>query len=189
MATANKVRIRRARPLDVSNLCRLLMEGQQETQSALGEPDEGRLAALVLDLIQNGYVSVAEISGRLVAVLAFAGYQPGYTLQWVLDCEWFYLKPSLRQTGLGLAMLTRALDVADKFGASVRLGVCPMDGEELTDKVMKKLNFRATHRVYVREANNERRREDDTNTEPESVVRSGGEGDATASPDPEPEAL
>lgn len=188
MATA-KARIRRARPLDVSNLCRLLAEGNQETNSALGEPDEGRLTALVLDLVRNGYVSVAEISGRLVAILAFSAYQPGYTTQWILDCEWFYLKPSLRQTSIGLAMLRRAQEFADKYGAVMRVGVCPEHAE--FGEWLIELGYRPTHQMFVRspEKNEDGRRETDEDAEPESVVRSGGPDSGGAGGDAEREAV
>lgn len=191
MSTARtaKVKIRVAVPQDVVALYRLLSEGEKNHRTV--EPNEVLAYRHILALITDGYVVVAEHSGRIVGTIGFGVYQPGYSFESVYDCEWFEIIPSYKATGIGLALLRNALLKADKLNAFTRVSTCSTLGDERAEQWFKALGFETAAVTYLRKkkkSDDGRRENNDDESDTGSVVRGGGSasagpgGDAVGAP-------
>jgi len=140
--------IRRATAPDVVNLYRLV--SKQDDFSMLGQPDEARALAFVLDLINNGYVVVAENSGRLVGSIGFAVHQPPPAFKWVLDGEWFFIVPSYRDSGVGADLLDAAIQAADKHSAPIRMTLNAQIATEIV-VALQRAGFASGRVEWIRE--------------------------------------
>lgn len=178
MSTAStaKVKIRKAEPRDVTALYRLLSEGEKNHRTV--EPDEGRAYRHILELIVQGYVAVAEHSGRVVGSIGFAAYSPGYSFESIYDCEWFEVLPSYKATGIGLALLRNALRKGDELNAITRISTCSTLGDERAEQWFKALGFETAAVVHIRpkQKKNDGRRETNADTDADTgpVVQPSG---------------
>jgi hypothetical protein len=68
------VKIRPAKPLDASNIARLLIEAHDEG-SAYPPVDHATGLQWITQTLNEGYTVVADVSGRLVGTLALTSYQ------------------------------------------------------------------------------------------------------------------
>ena len=190
MATStSKATVRRAVPMDVVNICRLISEDRKH--HLFVEPDEGLALAFVLGLITKGYVAVAEhTSGRIVGVIAFGPYIPGFSNDPIFDCEFFVIAPSFKDTGIGLALLRRSIKVADGYNAPVRISVCNWPDDKRAERWYNALGFEAAVPTWLRKPqknkDNEsgRRQDNETDDLTEPVVRGSGKVGAEPSDGP-----
>lgn len=176
MSTAStaKVKIRKAEPRDVTALYRLLSEGEKNHRTV--EPNEGLAYKHILDLIVQGYVAVAEHSGRVVGSIGFGVYSPGYSFESIYDCEWFEVLPSYKATGIGLALLRNALKKADELNAITRVSTCSTFEDERATRWFEALGFETAAMVHIRlkQKKNDGRQENNDDAGPVPMVRAGG---------------
>lgn len=185
-----RVSIRRANPMDVVKICRLLSEDRKN--HLFVEPDEGLALAFVLGLIEQGYVAVAEQSSdRIVGVIAFGPYIPGFSREAIFDCEFFVVSPAYKNTGIGLNLLRKALACADGYNAPVRVSVCNWTGDKRSERWFSALGFEPATPTWLRQKNKKedddggRQQDNETDSGPESVVPASGAG----RPEPGPDAV
>lgn len=130
---AQQPTIRRATPLDVVNLYRLASE--QGEFDRFGPSDEARALAFVLDVIQNGYVLVAETKAkRVVATIGFACFPPPTAGEAALQAQWLAVAPSYEDGSLAADLLDLTVRAADKGCLAVHLSLslgAPLDDEAL----------------------------------------------------------
>lgn len=102
--------IRRAQPLDVVNLYRLV-SGQGEFD-LFNQSDVAGALRQGLDVIENGYALVAENkAGRLVAALAFAGLRDAEN-NLVVQCVGFAVAPPYRESSVTAEFLDMTVRAA-----------------------------------------------------------------------------
>lgn len=123
--------IRRARPLDVVNLYRLISE--QGDNDLFDLSDEARALAFVLDAIVNGYVLVAESKAhRLVGSI---GLMPIVTKTDPppAGCFWLVISSSYNDSDIAADLLDLSLRAAAQAGRDVHFSrSLPLDDEALT---------------------------------------------------------
>lgn len=157
------IKIRKARPLDASNLFRLLSEAHDE--SAVYPPTDPHMGLhWVSRTLIEGYVLVADVSGRLVGTLALTNYQFPWSPQWYLYLEWLFVQEKFRKAGAFHALLKAAHAYADELGAPMFMGVSSGDKEVfLKDKLFQQNGYiylggefiRRKHSGQGQEANND----------------------------------
>lgn len=111
---AKVLHIRRAAPLDAVNILRLIVDEEKRAQVRVALDDATRLMDIIT-AITTGYVSVAEISGRIVGTIgALVSDLSGRP---VLSGTFFALSPSFHDTPVagrlvsGLVKVAQALPV------------------------------------------------------------------------------
>lgn len=134
--------IRRAQPLDVVNLYRLVSE--QGANDLFDLSDEAGALRFVLDAIVNGYALVAENkAGRLVGSIGYNTIMVGKTK--ACGCFWFVVSPPYRDGDTAADLLDLSLRAADYAGLAVHFArSLPLDGE-----VLKTLGFQETEGAWV----------------------------------------
>lgn len=166
MAKADKpsptIKIRRATPEDVVNIYRLVRKRTEtEEPHFLGVPDPHRGMSFVLDLIQRGYVIVADLSGRIVGCLGCSVYEIPYGPKdsWVMDAEFIAFAPGFEDNGTGAALLQNLRSFVVKNQVPLRVFACKVDNERFGE-FLQKIGFTEEGTVYVLGAQDGRRKED-----------------------------
>lgn len=189
------IQIRRATPMDVTNIFRLVRrKAETDKPHFLGIPEEHRGLLFILDLIKNGYVIVADLSGRIVGVLGCSAYEPAYRAkgEWVLDAEFFATAPGFESNGTGARLIHNLRTFVRKINIPLRLMSCSSDLKELEEELLTKMGFENAGTIYVlrareneQEEDDERRRETDNDLgdETASVAGSGPGGHPSEGPE------
>lgn len=141
MTAGNKVVqiiVRRARPADCVNVFRVLRP-QFEAQPV--EVDDGKAIAFVLHLIENAYVVVADLSGRVVGAAVCSAYPPPFSREFLLDLEFLAAAPSFEQRGVKEALLSNVANYARQNGIAQRLTLSPADARLDVAKTMQASGF------------------------------------------------
>jgi N-acetylglutamate synthase-like GNAT family acetyltransferase len=170
-APEKKIQVRKATVLDAVNIYRLLAEGKKSS-AIPGEMDPAKSINFILDLMQRGYVLVAELSGRIIASMGFSVFKPPHTDEFICDGEWYYVQPNFRDTGVGQALLQRLLkQMADKV--DIRMALCERDVTEFKEEFLAKLGFDPTARQYIRKHDGRRQSELDADDETTGMAELG----------------
>ncbi len=122
------VKIRQAKPLDVANLIRLLTEAHAES-GVYPEVDPRLGLNWITRTLNEGYVLVADVSGRLVGTVAFTNFQFPWSPKWYLYLEWLFVQKKFRPGGSFEALITASHSYADGVSAPVIAGVSPADSQ------------------------------------------------------------
>jgi len=138
------IKIRTAKPLDVSNLGRLLIEAQDEA-GAYPEFDQTMGLNWITRTLTSGYVLVADVSGRLVGTLALTNYQFPWSPQWYMYLEWLYVQKKFRKAGAFNALIEACHMHADEHDAPLFAGVSSAD----KDVFLKDRAFQLQGYTYV----------------------------------------
>lgn len=123
MTTESKAfRHRRATPLDAVNLYRLQVDEESKANIVSDEDQAARLMH-ILTVIETGYVSVVEISGRIVGSIGFAPGGAPYAKQRSLVSEWAFLAPSARSPKLVARLVAGVTRFADKYKTAIQVSL------------------------------------------------------------------
>lgn len=97
------MKIRRATAYDVVNLAKMLVKGRDEQAQKIWYPEVPRGPAgeeiqvrYLIDVISRGLVFVADLEGRLMGAIGMTVQKFGWSNEWVLLNEWFYVLPQFR---------------------------------------------------------------------------------------------
>ncbi len=132
MTTESKtLRIRRATPLDVVNLYRLQLDEERKANATLAEEDQSARLMHILTVIETGYVSVVEISGRIVGSIGFAPGGAPYHKARSLVSEWAFLTASFRHPKIVARLVAGVTRFADKYSAPVIVSLSDELGDEI----------------------------------------------------------
>jgi N-acetylglutamate synthase-like GNAT family acetyltransferase len=137
--------VRRARPADCVNIHRLL-KPLLEAQPV--QPDDGKAIAYVLHLIENAYVVVADLSGRVVGASVCSAYPPPSSRELLLDMEYLAAAPGFEQRGVKEALLRNVFQYARKNGAALRMALSPEESAALGEN-MRKTGFVLASHVFT----------------------------------------
>jgi len=135
------IKIRPAKPLDASNIARLLIEAHEDA-SAYPPVDHTIGLQWITQTLSEGYVIVADVSGRLVGTLALTNYQFPWSPKWYMYLEWLYVQSKFRKGGAFEALLTATHAHADEHDAPIVAGVNAGDAQVfLKDKVFQQHGY------------------------------------------------
>lgn len=117
--------IRRAVPLDCSNIARLLKASWSQSQAAFAaQVNDHRAVTLATEVIADGHVVVAELSGRLIGALACVPMRERWSRHddWFLGEEFFVLQSPWETRGIAEKLLAEAEQFADEQNYPLLLG-------------------------------------------------------------------
>ncbi len=126
------IKIRQAKPLDASNIARLLIEAHSEQGDSVYPPvDHATGLQWVTQTLSEGYVVVADVSGRLVGTLALTNYHFPWSPKWHMYLEWLYVQQKFRKGGAFEALIKASHAYADENDAPIVAGVSAADSKVL----------------------------------------------------------
>lgn len=190
-----KVKFRRAGAYDVVNVTKLLERGAAEQAAGIWYPRPSQNAAKkvghVLALIDQGFVVVAEahieeegkaLKKRIVGAIGMAFARDGWSDDWVLQNEWFYVHSDWRNTEIAGGLLTMVENFADSqvdprtqepVKIPILLGVLTGTDTELKDMLLKRRGYQPGGSNFVRATSYEQDEEDDGNAVDSGVAGAG----------------
>ena len=167
-----KIKIRRADGWDVVRVGRLLVRGAREQGESIWYPQPSRNIASalqpILGLIAQGTVWVAEAfiaeegkaeERRIVGAIGMAFAKDGWSDDWCLNNEWFYVHSEWRDTEIADRLLIAVEEFADSqinpatkeaVSIPIVLGVVTGVDTELKDALMKKRGWKRGGSNFVR---------------------------------------
>jgi predicted N-acetyltransferase YhbS len=155
------VKIRRAKPLDASNLARLLFAAHDEA-SAYPEVDQVYGLNWITQTLSNGFVIVADASGRVVGTLALTRFNFPWSPQVYLYLEWLFVQRKFRKGGAFEALIQAAHAFADEHKLPILAGVTSADAKVfLKDKLFKQHGYTYMGGDFVRSAHGRQQEEED----------------------------
>lgn len=118
------IKIRPAKPLDTSNIARLLIEAHGEAGTGAYPPVDHTIGIQwITRTLSDGYVLVADVSGRLVGSLALTDYRFPWSPKWFMYMEWLYVQKKFRNAGAFDALIKACHAYADEKGAPLVAGI------------------------------------------------------------------
>lgn len=164
------IKIRPAKPLDVSNIGRLLIEARDEGGAYPKADHELALKWITRTLI-DGFVIVADVSGRLVGTLALTNYQFPWSPKWYMYLEWLYVQKKFRKAGAFNALIDACHAHADEHDAPLFAGVSSADKDVfLKDKAFQHHGYLYVGGDFIRSEISGREKEIDHHIELQTTV-------------------
>lgn len=146
-----QIKIRQAKPLDASNIARLLIECHGEG-GAYPPVDHPTGLQWITQTLTEGYVLVADVSGRLVGSLALTNYQFPWSPKWYMYLEWLYIQKRFRKGGAFDALLAATHAYADAQDAPIVAGINAADASVLLkDKAFQQHGYQYMGGTFLRE--------------------------------------
>lgn len=158
------IKIRPAKPLDTSNLVRLLTDAHGES-GAYPPVDQAYGLNWITRTLTEGYVVVADVSGRLVGTLALTNYQFPWSPKWYMYLEWLYVQKKFRKGGAFEALIQASHAHADDVNAPILAGVSAADATVfLKDKLFQQHGYMYCGGDFIRsERSGQQEEKDDAN--------------------------
>lgn len=163
------IKIRPARPLDTSNLMRLLTAAHDEA-GAYPPVDQQLGLNWVTRTLNEGYVIVADVSGRLVGTLALTNYQFPWSPKWYMYLEWLFVQKKFRRGGAFEALIKACHAHADLHNAPILAGVSSADAKVmLKDRLFAQHGYQYVGGDFIRSEHGQQEEEDHSDV-PTAVV-------------------
>jgi GNAT superfamily N-acetyltransferase len=134
---AKKIQVRRAEPKDVVNICKLLKNGWNEQTVEYAPIDDMRGYRWILAIIEEGFVVVADLNGRIVGAACGSPYVPAWSKQWLLDMEFIYVLPSFRDADVTKMLMGAVVAEADRVKLPMTFGIQTGDKPLVKDRLMR----------------------------------------------------
>ena len=147
---ANKIQVRRAVPKDNVNICKLLTGGWKEQTVEYAPIDDLRAYRWILGIIEEGFVAVADLNGRIVGASCASPFLPPWSLLWMLDMEFLYVMPQFRGSGVSKGLIEAVEGFADKVKLSMVFSIQTGDDPLGKDQMMKNAGFTYVGGSYLR---------------------------------------
>lgn len=145
------VTIRQAKPYDASNICRLLEQAVNDHEGLYPEPDQHMAINWVVSVLTEGYVVVAEKSGRLIGSVALTNYRFPWSPKWYLYVDWIFVSRNFREGGVADALIRAMSAFADEKGAPIYAGVSSGKDPRLKDRLLKMKGYTYLGGQFIRE--------------------------------------
>ena len=139
--TENKVHVRRAEPKDIVNIVKLLKGGWKEQTVEYAPIDDLRGYRWLLEIIENGFIAVADLNGRIVGSACASPFMPAWSLKWMLDMEFLYLIPSFRGSDVDKELVKAVTGFADKVELPLTFTIQTGDRPLAKDRLMQMAGF------------------------------------------------
>lgn len=146
------IKIRPAKPLDASNIARLLIEAHSESGPGAYPPVDHTVGIQwITRTLSEGYVIVADVSGRLVGTLALTNYQFPWSPKWYMSLEWLYVQKKFRKGGAFDALIKACHAHADEHDAPICAGISAADVNVfLKDKAFQQHGYQYLGGEFIR---------------------------------------
>ena len=148
--STKKIQVRKAEPKDVVNIVKLLKNGWSEQTVDYAPVDDMRGYRWLLTIIEEGFLAVADLNGRIVGAACASPYMPAWSLQWMLDMEFIYVLPSFRDAGVTSNLIEAVQGFADKVKLPMTFGIQTGDRPEVKDRLMKIAGWTYVGGNYIR---------------------------------------
>ena len=148
-----KIRVRKAEPKDIVNICNLLKKGWNLQTTEYAPIDEMRGYAWILGILREGFIAVADLNGRIVGAACGNPYRPQWSLQWMVDMSFLFILPSFREAGVAQELIKAVELFADEHEASMTFEIQTGDRPEVKDRMMKIAGWTYSGGHFLRPAN------------------------------------
>jgi len=145
-----KIQVRRAVPKDIVNICKLLTGGWNEQTVEYAPIDDLRGYRWILGIIEEGFVAVADLNGRIVGAACASPFLPPWSTQWMLDMEFLYIMPNFRKAGVADTLVKAVEGFADTVKLPLIFGIQTGDRPLVKDRMMKMAGFTYVGGNYLR---------------------------------------
>lgn len=146
-----EIKIRPAAPLDAANIARLLKASLETgVASRLVRVDDIRLLQHVTDVLTTSFVAVADVSGRLVGVIALQASKLPWSEDFVLSEVWGYVVPKFLQRGARELLLKTAEDFADERQAIIIVATHMVGSSSVDYDLSKRPGYEKLSSAHIR---------------------------------------
>jgi GNAT superfamily N-acetyltransferase len=146
-----QIKIRQAQPLDVSNLVRLLDQSITDDGNGYPPPDYYMAINWVTSILNEGYVVVAEKSGRLIGTIAVTNFRFPWSPRWFLYVDWMFVSRNFREGGVFAGLMKVIHAYADDRGAPIWGGISSGKDATLKDRLMRMSGYQYLGGQFIRE--------------------------------------
>lgn len=147
----SKITIRPATAYDATRICRLLEHAIKDHEGYFPPNDEARTMNWVLSVLNEGYVVLAERSGRVIGSVAVTNYQFPWSPQWFLYTDWMFVQQAFREGGVFEALMKAIHAFADDKGAPVFGGIQSGKDARLKDRLLQMNGYGYLGGQFIRE--------------------------------------
>lgn len=132
-----KIVIKRAKPLDVVKVARLLYQAYDEQEGMYPEPNELMVLNWVTGIMNEGHILIAEKEGRVIGSIGISNYRFPWSEKWYLYVDWLFVSKGFREGGVFEALMTALHSLADMNKAPIFGGISSGKDARLKDRMMK----------------------------------------------------
>jgi len=137
VASDKTIKVRRAEPKDIVNVAKLLKSGWNQQTLQFAPIDDVCGYRWILSILEDGFVVVADLNGRIVGTSCASPYRPHWSLQWLMDMSFLYVLPAFRRDGVAESLIQAVTNFADKHGAALTFGIETLDKPLIKDRLLK----------------------------------------------------
>lgn len=132
-----KILVRRADPKDIVNIVKLLRNGWKEQTTEYAPIDDLRGYRWLLGIIDEGFLAVADLNGRIVGAAGASPFCPPWSTQWMLDMEFIYLLPQFRGDSVANELIKAVEGFADHVKLSMVFTIQTGEKPLVKDRMMR----------------------------------------------------
>jgi len=144
------IQVRKAFPKDIVNICKLLTGGWKEQTVEYAPIDDLRGYSWMLGILEEGFVAVADLNGRIVGAACASPFLPPWSLQWMLDMEFLYIMPKFRGGDVSQGLIKAVEGFADKVKLPMVFSIQTGEKPLVKDRMMKMAGFTYVGGSYLR---------------------------------------
>jgi GNAT superfamily N-acetyltransferase len=145
-----KIVIRQAKPFDTVKVARLLIQAYDEPGNLYPEPNELMVLNWVTEMMNEGFVVVAEKEGRVLGSVGVSNYRFPWSEKWYLSIDWMYVLKGFRDGGVFEALLKRLHAFADERKAPIYAGISSGNDPRLKDRMMQMKGYTYLGGQFIR---------------------------------------
>ena len=158
--STKKIQVRRAGPKDIVNICKLLTGGWKEQTVEYAPIDDLRGYQWMLGILENGFVAVADLNGRIVGAACASPFLPPWSTQWMLDMAFLYIMPQFRGGDVARGLITAVEGFADEVKLSTVFTIQTGEKPLVKDRMIKMAGFTYVGGSYLRPYDGRKRQHD-----------------------------
>ncbi len=137
VVSSKTIKVRRAEPKDIVNIAKLLSGGWNQQTLQFAPIDDACGYRWILGILEEGFVVVADLNGRIVGTACANPYRPQWSRQWLMDMTFLYVLPAFRRDGVAEKLIQAVTNFADKHGAGLTFGIETLDKPLIKDRLLK----------------------------------------------------
>jgi GNAT superfamily N-acetyltransferase len=157
-----KIKVRRAVPKDIVNIAKMLRGGWNEQTVEYAPIDDLRGFRWLLAIIEDGFIAVADLNGRIVGAACVSPFIPPWSTSWMLDMEFLYIMPTFRQVGVAQGLIQAVEGFADRVKLPMTFGIKTGEKPLVKDRLMEMAGFTYVGGNYLRPYDGQRQEEDNS---------------------------
>ena len=136
-----KIKVRKGEPKDVVNICKLLTAEWHRQTIEYAPVDDLRSYKWILAIIEDGFLAVADLNGRIVGAACASPFRPPWSRQWMLDMEFMYVLSNFRSSGVTDELLRAVEGFADKVELSMTFTIATGEKAKVKDRYMRQQSW------------------------------------------------